>query len=137
MPTLELTGTISFGPDCATGAFPNGMSSIEFGTNCGCGKSYSVGTGITTRRINTSIGVFVALGGVGSGEAVTQARFLYLRSDNKINIRLTTKSDTGPDVVAVEPLQGLKIQEFPSDRYLLLLEVEGNATIEYLACGDT
>jgi hypothetical protein len=63
---------------------------------------------------------------------VTKGLLLYVRTDNPVTLRLTTLA--GAQVV---PVDGLFLAEFPSTDPLLLLEVQGSATIEYLVAGQS
>jgi hypothetical protein len=131
---VVLSGSIIAGPtgagDCG---FPSGITNIVF-------SSYppqkSSGAKTSNSKTVNSASVYVALDGVGTGETVTQGNFLYLRSTSPLLVRLTTQPTSGGDVVAVVPIHGVMILEFPAANYLKLLEVQGVGTVEYLVSGN-
>lgn len=133
--SVTLSGSIIAGPqgagDCG---FPSGILNIVF-SSFPPQKSAAAKTS-SSKQLN-SPSAFTALDGVGTGETVTQGNFLYLRSNSPTQIRLTTKASSGPDVVAVVPLQGVMIIEFPTTNYLLLLEAQGVGTLEYFVSGNS
>jgi len=132
--SIVLSGTLVKGPlgagDCA---FPAGTTTIPF-------SSYPIqknaAASFSAAKQVDSPSAFAALDGVGTSETVTQGNFLFLRTTSPFQLRLTTKADSGPDVVAVIPVQGLAIIEFPTGNYLLLLEAKGSGTIEYVVSGN-
>lgn len=130
---VNVTGTITDSPAC-DGNFPSGVSTVDFGEAC-CGSGTipaTVSTGIQKRRVTS--GSYTALD-VGTGKSVTLALFLYLRTNQSTKVRLTTVGVSG-DVVAVVPVNGLMILQFPTGAELKLLEVDSPGTVEYLACGN-
>ena len=82
---------------------------------------------------------FAALSGVGTGQTVTKADTLYLRSNGPLLLQLTCLDGTGtntPDTPIVVPCAGLFLAEFSSGRELVAIEAKGSAQIEYLASGQ-
>lgn len=136
MDSLVLTGSIVLGPvgagDCS---FPGGTVNIPF-------SSYPQQKPATVsirhaKSINSPAPAFVALDGVGTGESVTQANFLYLRTTGLMKYRITQADfNGGPDIVSIVETQGLLINEFPTAGYVKLLEAQGVGTIEYIASGN-
>jgi hypothetical protein len=80
-----------------------------------------------------SPGSFVTLDGIGTGKAVSQATFLYLRTKGPLTLRITMAGS--PDVVSVVDVEGLFIHELPSLKYIKLLEAQGTGVFEYFASG--
>src|ERR1700741_2715507 len=113
---LTLNGTLIGGPpsigDCS---FPSGTTKITFGL-CPSQKRALALSGPQVRTIN-SPSSYIPLDGVGTGETVTQAETLYLRTTVPILVRITTFS-SGGDVVSVIPVQGVLLMEFDPSRYL-------------------
>ena len=79
---------------------------------------------------------FAALDGIGSGKAVTKAVFLYLRTNGPVQLRITQQPDSGPDVPAIEWVDGTVMKKVPANNYIKLVEILGTATVEYLAAGN-
>lgn len=133
--SVVMSGSIIAGPqgsgDCG---FPSGILNIVFSS---FPAQKSAGAKTSNSKTLNSPSAYVALDGLGSAETVTQGNFLYLRTTSPLNIRLTTKADSGPDVVAIIPLQGVMIIEFPTPNYLLLLEAKGVGLVEYFASGNS
>lgn len=135
---FKLTGSIVAGPSAAgavDGSFPTMSAEATLGTKQ---TGFAASTG-TLRKSLASPGSFVALSGLGAaaGDAVNLGKFLYIRTDAKVELRLSQKDPGGgADIVKVVPIEGLNLQEFPSSDGLTLLEAQGSATIEYMICGD-
>lgn len=135
MDALVLTGSIVLGPvgsgDCS---FPASTTNVPFSSYP---QSKPAAVSIRHAKSINSAAAFVALDGVGTGESVTQANFLYARSTSPMKYRLTQADYAGgADIVSVVETQGLLINEFPTVGYLKLLEVQGVGTIEYVASGN-
>lgn len=135
MDSLVLTGSIVLGPagagECS---FPGGTINIPFSSSP---QQKPAGVSIRHAKTINSPSAFVALDGVGTGESVTQANFLYLRSTGLMKYRITQADfNGGPDIVSIIETQGLFINEFPLAGYVKLLEAQGGGTIEYVATGN-
>ena len=131
---LSCTGTILLGPSSASeGGVPAGSTSIPFQTNPNP-KNAAACTGDQVISVS-SPGSYVALPGVAASNSnVTQGTFLFIRTTNLMMVRTTTYNVSG-NVVAVEPVNGTKIVEYDPGAYLVLVEVEGSGTVEYLVAG--
>lgn len=129
--SITIQGNLTLGPQgCCDGGLPAGILQLPISVGeCG-GKA--VATRAYDVRSLTDAAAFVTLGGVG--DIVTQGTTLLVRSNAPITLRLTTFGS--PDVVAVVPLHGLAIWEFPSSNYLKLLEAKGVAKVEYVVTGQ-
>lgn len=79
---------------------------------------------------------FATLDGIGTGKAVTKAQFLYLRTNGPVQLRITQQPDSGPDVPAVEWVNGTLLKQVPANNYIKLVEILGTATVEYFAAGN-
>lgn len=97
-------------------------------------RSAVVSTGIA-RRVVDSASAFVSLSGVGATDTVTQATFLYVRTSAAISLRVTFEGATD-DVVSVIPVFGTLLLEPDPAQYVKGIEVQGVATVEWLATGD-
>lgn len=132
---INLSGTLIAGPlgasDCG---FPASVDSIPITTSPT--QKAVAETFRTGRSLNSPSPTYVTLEGVGPASTLTKGFFLYLRAQTKINVRISTKADSGPDVVSVLFVQGTLILEFPDANYLTLLEASGVSQIEYLVGGS-
>jgi hypothetical protein len=99
-------------------------------------KPFNAATGTIQRPVN-SPSSFITLSGIGTGDTVTHADTLYFFAYSQVTLRLTTDDGAGGDVVAVLPCDGLYVMEFPSAKFLKLLEIEGSANVEYFASGSS
>jgi hypothetical protein len=72
---------------------------------------------------------------VGTNEAVTKGSFLYARASAAMLLRLTTDDGAGGSVLAVLPIDGLLVFEVDPDKFLKLLEAQGEGTLEFLVSG--
>lgn len=132
--TVQLAGTLTLGPT-VDGGFPGSQGSVDIGNaggSCG-GIPAGVTTGFQARKMLGTSPTYLALD-VGTGKSVSLALFLYLRTRDNTNVRLTTVGPSG-DVVAVVPVNGLMMLTFPTGKELKLLEVDGTGTVEYMAAG--
>lgn len=130
-----LTATLIASPSVVTDSnFPSAVTNIAFNLNPPT-KPFSVDTGAMRTTVN-SPSAFVALGGIGSTSDVTQATTLYFRCAVQMLIRMTFQNPGGgSDIVSVEPINGVKLCEYPANGVLKLLEVQGQGQIEYYASG--
>lgn len=134
MGQLKVEGSLIAGPVSATDVFPAGVLIHPLSTAQNP-KGFQVATGVLTRNLN-SAAVFLAFPELGGSASVTRATFMYLRTDSPMTLRLTTDDGLGGNVVAVVPVQGLHIAEYPDNKFLKLLEVMGSGKIEYFISGQ-
>jgi hypothetical protein len=129
--TVDFQGTLVAGSQGGTDcSFPSAITNLQFGKT----KSFAVSA--THAKNVASASAYVPLDGVGTGETVTQANFLYLRTNAKLSARITYKADSGPDVVIVIPVFGFLVWEPPDANYITLLEMQGVGGVEYFASGN-
>lgn len=139
--SVTLLGNLTAGPQSVCeGGFPSGLLQVNFGLagSCpGAGTKPAPKKFWASQTVN-STGVFVALAGVGTGETVTQANVLYVRTTVLLKLRLTFADPAGgADIVSIVPVEGLLILEPSATGYLKLLEVLGAGTVEYFASGNS
>ena len=139
MGQLVLSGTLQGGPPNGTdiGPGPRMSLNVPLAFKGGSwGKSYNAATGILQRSVST--GVYLQLAGVSSSasDPVTKGDTLYLLTNGPVSFRLTTDDGSGGNVVAVVPVDGFAMWEFPGNKFLKLLEVLGSASIEYFVSGQ-
>lgn len=128
---VTLKGTLLAGPPKAScNGFPSGLVNAAFELTPP-NKAADVST-YGSPNLNSAL-AYSELPGVG--DTVTRGTFLYVRTQNKMLVRITQAGDSG-DVVSVMYVQGLFIQEFPAGNYLKLLEAQGVGVIEYFASGN-
>lgn len=130
MGTINLNGNLVAGPAGAS-AFPGGAGSYSLATSPDP-KPFSV-TAQGVKQLN-SPSAYQTLPGVGAGSDVTGADFVYIKANAPVLVRLTQAGLGSPAIVQV---QGMLIMEFPANALCTLIEVEGSATVEYLATGQS
>lgn len=131
---VQVKGQILAGPPKSScSPFPAGFVNIDFTTRS-TNKAAAV-SAYQSRSLN-SPSSFAGLDGVGSGETVTKATFLYLRTATAMTIRLTTDDGSGGSVTAVIPVDGFLLMEFQTAKFLKLVEAQGVGTVEYFASGN-
>ena len=139
--SVTLLGTLTAGPQgVCEGGFPSGILQLAFGL---AGSCPGAGTKPALRKfwsfvnVNSPSPAFVTLDGVGTGQSVTQANTLYLRTTTQMLMRFTFANPAGgPDIVSQVPVQGLHIAEYPLNGYLKLVEAQGIGGIEFFASGN-
>jgi len=125
---LGLTGALILGPGGVQTTFPGGETTVALALGQ---DEYVVSTGVMLAKV-ASPAAYVPLPGVGTDGPVTKGRLLYLRTNAAVLVRLTTSAG-----VAVLPIHGLHLLEFPEDQELTLLEAQGaSVTVEYLIAGQ-
>ena len=134
MGQLKVEGNIIAGPPQSTNTFPAAVFTTPLFT-AENPKGFQVGTGVLTRNLNSGL-AYVTFPELGGAAAVTKGTFFYMRSDGVVSVRITTDDGLGGDVVAVIPLQGLLILEFPPNLFLKKIEVQGSSKLEYLVTGN-
>lgn len=134
MGQLKVEGNLVAGPVSATDSFPASVFTAPFST-AQSPKGFQVATGVVTRQLN-SPSSFLTLPELGTDAAVTKGTFMYARCDGPIDMRVTSDDGNGGDVVAVVPLQGLMMVEFPDVKFLKKIEAKGSSKLEYFVCGQ-
>jgi hypothetical protein len=136
---VSLSGQLVGGPAASGGTnFPSGVKTITFNL-LGDPLGYQVETGDVI-SVN-SAGAFVTIPGVGTvggfAGPVTQGLVLYISTAAPIKIRKTMADIAGgSDIVSIDEISGPLVQQFPSNGYLKLLEVQGVATVEFHVWGN-
>lgn len=129
-----LQGTLVAGPPkAASGTFPAGLVSIAFTLKP---PNKSAPVSVKSVRNLSSPSTYATLRGIGDGEDVAQATFLFLQTDNSIDVRVTCDDGSGGDVVSVVSVDGLLIMEKPANKFIKLLEAQGTGVVEYFASGN-
>jgi len=137
MGQAKLQGSFVVGPTVVTdSSFPNGVSTATLATTPDP-KPSQVDSGLKVRNLN-SPNAYVALSGVGVTDDVTNGDTFYFRCRSPVLLRLTFYNplQPGSPVVSVIPVMGTHVCEYPQDRYLTLVEVQGSGQIEYLVSGQ-
>ena len=132
----QLSATLTTGPGSSSdNPFPSGVTSINFGL-MPAAKGYTVATGAVVAVASPSS--FASVDAIGACGQVTQALTLLLRSPTaQVQVQLTCANPAGGSpIVAVVPLNGTMLLEFPANGYLQALAIMGSATIEYWAAGN-
>lgn len=129
--SLTLEGNIVLGPQgVCEGGGPQGVLNMPFSIGaCSCVPAPISGSYMKTLAAAT----FVTLPGIGANDAMTKCKFLFVRTNASLSLRLTQFGGTAQTL----DVNGLCILQFPSDKALVLLEALGTATIEYVAVGDS
>jgi hypothetical protein len=140
---ITLGGSLTVSPPTVVGTVvssspantvPAGVSQVPL-TLSVSPKQSPVNTGLR-HKLLASPSSFVTLSGLGSGDDVTTADTLYIKSDAPIQIRQTMQNPAGGSpIVSIETLGGVKFQEFPASGYLTLLEAMGSANLEVFISG--
>lgn len=136
MGQVRLDGALTVGDKCADACGDGPVTSLPlaFAGGC-CGKDFAVAVGPSRLSINTALGTYQTLPGIGSAPSVTKANTLYFRTSALLLLRLTTDDGAGGSVTSVIPANGLGFLEFDGARFLKLLEASGVGSIEYFASG--
>lgn len=134
MGVLRIEGSLTAGPPSVTSeAFPGASVAVPLRLRENT-LAFNVATGMLSRSLASAL-AFVPLQGVGPGDAVTKAVFLYLKGNALFDVRLTTDDGLGGSVVSVVPVNGFALLQFDGTKFLKLLEAKGTALIEYFLCG--
>jgi hypothetical protein len=134
MGAVTLAGSITGGPPSGGSSFPGSTFNDQIAFPSGP-RSFSAATGMIQRSIN-SPSAFVPLGGVGPTGDVTTADFLYLVTNGSLDVRITAQNGSGGFTTAVVSVaNGPLILPVSPNKLITLVEVQGSATIEYLASG--
>ncbi len=135
MGVLSLEGNLLAGPPTVSSeSFPGGRIDIPLRLLEGR-MTFDVATGILPRRLASALS-FAPLQGVGPTDTVRKGAFLYFKSDQAIDLRITTDDGLGGDVLTVLPAVRLIVgMQFDPTKFLKLLEGKGLAQLEYFICG--
>jgi len=136
MGQLNLSGSLIGGPPTGGETFPAASFTVPLRLRTDP-KGFNAATGVLTQQISTAVGVYATLAPIGSGGVVTKADTLYFKSNGPVLVRITTDDGVGGSVVAIVPCDGLMMLEPGSLKYIKLVEVSGNALIEYFASGQS
>lgn len=132
MGQATITGTLIAGqPSVSCTTFPAASASIPISTREG-GAGYQRATGVLQRT--EAYAVLTDLG--EPGNTVKKATLLYFRSDGPVTLKTTQDDGLGGSTTATFTVQGLCIKEYPSDKALTKLEMQGNATFELFLSGN-
>lgn len=134
MGQLSLTGSLTVGPVIGgDNVFPSSQSQVPL-ASYPAQKSSAVDGGFQHQNVS-SPNAFVALSGLNTTDAVSQADTLYFKCQNPMQIRVTFAGNS--PTVSVLFVQGTVIIEAPTaSNYMTLLEVMGTGPIEYLVSGQ-
>ncbi len=136
MGQLSIQGAITAGPpNVSDGGFPSAMITTRLRGKQEP-KGFNACSGVIQQRVAIVAPSWLTLRCIGPDGPVVRADTLYIRSDGPVLLRLTTSDGISADVVRTMPLDGLGMWEFPSTNFLTLLEVQGSATLEFLASGQ-
>jgi hypothetical protein len=129
--TLEISGSLITGPADGSdlGSLPGANTTVVLGT-LPEPLSWLVATGPSHRNFD-SVG-YAGLSGVGPTDTVTKGKFLYLRTNGDLTLRLTFEDAT----TAVLSIAGTFAAQFGTGKLLTLLEAQGSAGVEWYVCGD-
>lgn len=134
---ISLDASLHGGPSVVSETiFPSASFDAHVGL-LPCKKPYTIATGILRAPI-ASPAAFVQLSGVSPSlvGAVARGTFFYFRCESAMRLRLTIDDGIGGDYTSETDVRGIFVQEFPDDRALLLLEAQGDGTIEYFVSGE-
>lgn len=139
MGVISITGSLICGPTTGNDGFPASQDTIPFAATPDPKASTYKVNGI--RKVNTVLGTYVVLDGLGPVGTLTLADTCFLQTDSPILVRKTMQNPQGgPDIVSVETLQGMDLHEYgPSGTpggLLKLVEVSGVAIVDYLFSGN-
>lgn len=129
----QLDATLTTGPACVSDTtFPGDSSSIPLQLYPPQ-KQYVV-EAKGTINVSTDATTFQAVTAIGFD--VAQVTTFYARSLSPMRLQMTFKDPAGgPDIVIIEPLQGVKLSEYPSTSYLKSLAINGSGTVNFWAAG--
>jgi hypothetical protein len=139
---LTLSGSLSCAPPSVTGTtlqptpqgfVPQGVSQTPISLNPPT-KQSAVQTGLRHKSLSSPSG-YQTISGLGTGDDVTTADTIYVKTDAPILLRVTQVNPAGGTTVSVLNLFGTYLQEFRSDGLATLLEAEGTADLEVLISG--
>lgn len=130
----QLTAQLTTGPSAVSdNTFPSGVNTITFGLNPPQ-KQYNVDTSGVIQVNSPSS--FAAVAAIGAGGQVTQGLTFFARVLTTMILQMTFANPSGgSDIVITEPIDGVKLCEYPTNGYLKALAVQGSGQLEYWAAG--
>lgn len=130
-----IQGSIVAGPaGCTdTATFPGGISNVPALAFNPPQKGYNVSTGLQSPNVN-SPSSFQTLSGIGTGQTVTQASMLYLRTTTPVLVEVTMNGVDG-GTAQVLSVSGLLVLEPGPSNYITAVAVQGQGQVEYMAVG--
>lgn len=131
----QLTAQLTTGPSAVSdNTFPSGVNTISFGLNPPQ-KQYNVdASGVV--QVNSPSPAYAAVPAIGAGGQVTQALTFFARTLTLMVLQMTFANPSGgSDIVITEPVDGVKLCEYPTNGYLKALAVQGSGQLEYWAAG--
>lgn len=130
---VTFKGTLQAGPPRAsTASFPTGIVNASFELTP---AAKAAPVSVHQVRSMASPGAFVALD-VGPSQSVTQANFLYCRSEAPFDLRITFDDGAGGNTVSTIPVNGVFAIEVSDSKFIKLLEAQGTGVFEYFASGN-
>lgn len=135
MGQTQLTGSITAGPPSASQTTFPGITALIPLNLSSEPKTWQVATGVLTRSINQPTSGWLTLDGVGVGHTVEAGHLLYLRTNGSLTIRIT-QLIAGAPVQSIVVVKGPFILETDDSSPIQLIEVQGNAVIEYFVQGN-
>lgn len=138
MGQIVIQGSLTGGPPQQGVGFPQAIFTTQLATTPSP-KPFSAASGVLTRRVSQVSPGFTVLTGVGADDTVVRGDTLYLRSNSQVLLRISQTDPLnpgGPVLVRELYVSGLFVCEFPPASPLVLLEVQGSATIEYCCSGQ-
>jgi hypothetical protein len=135
MGQTRLDGSLQAGPPNASeGTFPASQTTIPLVLTPNP-KPWQVAEPTLTRRVNSPSPSWKTLSGIGANDTVTEAHFIYLRTDSQLSVRITQEVNGDP-VTATLNVRGLLILEVSDSEPITLVEVQGTATLDFYAQGQ-
>lgn len=139
MGQIVLSGTLIAGPPngISENGFPGAQINFPLMLSGGStGKSFGQATGILTKNVAVQAPAFGPLRGVGPDDVLAKGTFLYFKCAGPLVLRVSTDDGLGGTALEHVPIEGLYVREFPSSKWLKLLEVQGSARCEYFISGE-
>lgn len=130
---VTFKGTLQAGPPkSSSSSFPTGIVNASFELTP---AAKAAPVSVQQVRNMASPAAYVALD-VGPNQSVTQANFVYCRTEAPFSLRVTFDDGAGGSVVSVIPVSGIFAIEAPDGQYIKLLEAQGTGVFEYFASGN-
>jgi hypothetical protein len=134
---IQLSAQLTAGPSTTTdNLFPSGVDNVSFNLSPP-NKAYSVAAGGVVNIASPSP-AFQNIPSVGTGGTVTQVHTIYARTGTVgMLLQLTFQNPNGGgNIVITKPIQGVWLEEFPSNGLLLGIAVQGSGQFEFGAWGN-
>jgi hypothetical protein len=136
MGQTRLDASLSAGPpNAGESVFPGTTANIPINLTPNP-KTWQHATGVLTRVVSVASPAFLALDGVGATATVTECGYLYFRSSSPLLLRVSQNIAGVGVTTTLHRVHGLFMWEPPASEPIVLLEVQGNGTIEYFAQGE-